>query len=159
MKARKSIAPRGETYGVVKYMGSLWASYMARQHPNIRFVSVSPGASKGTQFFDDMPIAGKILVKGVFSLFSALGRVHGVEEGAKRYIDALLDDQTFQTGGFYASKKGSSGPVAEQSDAIPSFDEYKDTKLQDNAAKAIHDIINQKDSVNNKSMAEERATS
>ncbi|CAJ1963735.1 unnamed protein product [Cylindrotheca closterium] len=157
--SRKSMAPaRGETYGVVKYMGTLWTSYMARQHHNIRFVSISPGASSGTKFFDDMPMAGKLVVKGVFKVFAMFGRAHGVEEGAKRYIDALMDDETFPTGGFYASKKGSSGPVADQAQAIPSFAEYKDTTIQDKAAQAIHEIINQKDFVNTTKTNTEEST-
>ena len=32
-----------QAYGMVKYAATLWMSSEARKHPNIRFISMSPG--------------------------------------------------------------------------------------------------------------------
>ncbi len=36
-------------FGQVKYIGALWMAYLARQHPDRRFITVSPGSTSGTQ--------------------------------------------------------------------------------------------------------------
>ena len=36
-------------FGQAKYIGALWMAYLARQHPDRRFITVSPGATTGTQ--------------------------------------------------------------------------------------------------------------
>ena len=40
-------------YGQVKYIGALWMAYLARQHPDRRFITVSPGNTTGTQAPND----------------------------------------------------------------------------------------------------------
>jgi hypothetical protein len=37
---------------------------------------------------------------------SCFGKVHGVKDGAKRYVDVLTDEETYKSGVFYASIKG-----------------------------------------------------
>lgn len=54
-----------EAYGLVKYGATLWMSYMARKHPGIKFVSMSPGGTKGTVVMDDMPALQKIMFKHI----------------------------------------------------------------------------------------------
>jgi NAD(P)-dependent dehydrogenase (short-subunit alcohol dehydrogenase family) len=36
-------------FGQVKYIGALWMAYLARRHPDRRFITVSPGSTTGTQ--------------------------------------------------------------------------------------------------------------
>ena len=36
-------------FGQAKYIGALWMAYLARQYPDRRFITVSPGATTGTQ--------------------------------------------------------------------------------------------------------------
>ena len=36
-------------FGQAKYIGALWMAYLARQYPDLRFITVSPGATTGTQ--------------------------------------------------------------------------------------------------------------
>jgi nucleoside-diphosphate-sugar epimerase len=36
-------------YGQSKYIGAPWMAYLARQHPDRRFVSIRPGNTTGTQ--------------------------------------------------------------------------------------------------------------
>ena len=42
-------------YGQVKYLGALWMSDLARRHPDLRLLTVSPGNTAGTDVFRDMP--------------------------------------------------------------------------------------------------------
>jgi len=142
--ALKSRDPTMDTYGLVKFMATLWMSYMARQHPNIRFVAISPGASNGTNALnaENLSLFTKYFFKVIMNVFALFGAAHGVKEGAKRYIDALTDEENFKSGVFYGSKKGVSGPLADQAEAEPPIPEYKDTQIQDNATQAIHSFVN-----------------
>ena len=36
-------------FGQAKYIGALWMAYLARQYPDRRFITVSPGNTTGTQ--------------------------------------------------------------------------------------------------------------
>ena len=42
-------------YGQVKYLGALRMSDLARRHPDLRLLTVSPGNTSGTDAFRDMP--------------------------------------------------------------------------------------------------------
>jgi NAD(P)-dependent dehydrogenase (short-subunit alcohol dehydrogenase family) len=106
IKKIKSKDDKVDSYGVIKYMGTLWMSYMARQHSDIRFVTVSPGASQGTNVFSGVSKSQQVIFKVVMKLMSFFGKVHGVEDGAKRYLDVLTDEETYKSGAFYASIKG-----------------------------------------------------
>src|SRR5271167_4670964 len=53
------------TYGQVKYIGALWMAHLARQYPDRRFVTVSPGNTTGTQAASDLPLPMRIAAKYV----------------------------------------------------------------------------------------------
>jgi NAD(P)-dependent dehydrogenase (short-subunit alcohol dehydrogenase family) len=95
-----------DSYTVIKYVGTLWMSYMARQHSDIRFVTVSPGATQGTNVMSSYSKTKQGFLKMALKLMSFIGKVHGVKEGAKRYLDVLTDEETYKSGAFYASIKG-----------------------------------------------------
>jgi hypothetical protein len=95
-----------DSYGVIKYMGTLWMSYMARQHSDIRFITVSPGASQGTNATSNVSKSKRVFFKVAMKLMSFFGKAHGVKDGAKRYVDVLTDEETYKSGAFYASIKG-----------------------------------------------------
>ena len=44
-----------QAYGAVKYIGTLWMASMARKAPHIRFISMSPGSTSGTDIMDKLP--------------------------------------------------------------------------------------------------------
>ncbi len=68
------------------------------------------------------------------------GMVHELEVGAKRFVDAISDEQ-YKSGVFYASKEGKlSGDMVDQSTF---FTDLKNTSFQDNANEAIHRFIKQ----------------
>jgi NAD(P)-dependent dehydrogenase (short-subunit alcohol dehydrogenase family) len=106
IKKRTSKDPVMDSYGVIKYMGTLWMSYMARRYSDIRFVTVSPGASQGTNATSSVSKSKQVFYKVAMKLMSCFGKAHGVKEGAKRYLDVLTDEETYKSGAFYASIKG-----------------------------------------------------
>ena len=130
-----------QAYGYVKYAATMWTLSMARKYPDLKFVVVSPGNTKGTLAPDNLPPAMKFMLKNfmmpvVFPLMG--GMVHKLEVGAKRFVDGISDER-YKSGVFYASKEGKlSGDVVDQSTF---YTDLKNTSFQDNAYKAIHRFI------------------
>ena len=134
--------PKGKdpniVYGFVKYAAAMWIGSMARKHPSIRMITMSPGGTKGTEVMGDLPFLKRIMFSFMFTkLLPLFGMVHNLEVGAKRYVDGINDDM-FQTGKFYASKKNVSGPIVDQGTI---FSYFYDETSQDNASEAIHSYI------------------
>ena len=124
-------------YGPIKYMAALWMSSIARQYPDVRFVTMSPGGTTGTEGFNTLAPVKQVIMKGMMKIMLLLGKVHKLEVGAKRFVDALLNE-SYQSGVFYASQSGLTGPVGEQSKL---FADLSNEKYQDNAKAAIHRFI------------------
>ena len=131
-----------QAYGYVKYLMTMWTLSMARKYPELKFVVMSPGNTKGTLAPDNLPPAMRFMLKNfmmpvVFPLMG--GMVHKLEVGAKRFVDGVSDER-YKSGVFYASKEGKlSGDVVDQSTF---FTVLKNTTFQDNANEAIHRFIN-----------------
>lgn len=123
-------------YANIKLTAALWMASMARQHPHVRFVTMSPGGTTGTNGMDDLPFLKKLFFKHVGGVLMPLfGMMHSVETGAKRYVDGLLNPK-YETGQFFASREGApTGPVVDQTgiDAVLANKAY-----QDNANQAVH---------------------
>jgi NAD(P)-dependent dehydrogenase (short-subunit alcohol dehydrogenase family) len=129
-----------QVYGYVKYVATLWMSSMARKHPNIRFISMSPGATGGTAVMNDLKGLERIMFKyiGFPILMPLMGMSHKLDKGAARYVKAV-NDETLTSGLFYASAKNSLvGPVMDQG---PFMAELGNMEFQDNANNAIHRFI------------------
>ncbi|WP_420410701.1 SDR family NAD(P)-dependent oxidoreductase [Roseibium sp.] len=128
-----------DAYASVKLTAALWMSSMARKNPHLRFVTVSPGGTTGTNGFDDMPFLKKLMFKHIGGVLMPLfGMMHGVEIGAKRYVDVLTNPK-FKSGGFYASKEGS--PTGKIVDQFPMFAALANEEFQDNANQAVHQLV------------------
>ena len=126
-------------YGPVKYTAAMWMASVARKHPDIRFVTMSPGGTTGTDVLNDMPPLMKFMYKNVvMRLMPLFGLMHGLEVGAKRYVDGL-NDESYKSGVFYGSKKNVTGPLVDQGTL---FADLKNEAFQDNANEAIHRVIN-----------------
>mmetsp|Transcript_10530 Transcript_10530/g.31032 ORF Transcript_10530/g.31032 Transcript_10530/m.31032 type:complete len:165 (-) Transcript_10530:210-704(-) len=69
-----------------KFVGALWMSSMARKYPGIRFVTMSPGATKGTAVRRDLPCYKRLFVGMLLNVLSLRGNAHSLEVRAKRYI-------------------------------------------------------------------------
>lgn len=128
-------------YAYTKYLGALWMGSAARQYPLLRLVTISPGATFGTGAADHMPPVVQFLRSTVlFPILKMSGNAHGLEAGAKRYIDAIMDQDSFQTGHFYASEGQNkvSGSVVDQNTLLDDFD---NEEYQDNANATIHSFL------------------
>jgi NAD(P)-dependent dehydrogenase (short-subunit alcohol dehydrogenase family) len=122
-------------FGQAKYIGALWMAYLARQHPERRFVTVSPGNTTGTGAASGLPLPMRIAAKYVMP---ALGLAHKLDVGAKRLVDGLTDP-TLSSGSFYASEANKlNGPMVDQADFVPGL---ANPSFQDNANEAIHRFI------------------
>ena len=122
-------------FGQAKYIGALWMAYMARQHPDRRFITVSPGNTTGTQAPRDLPLPMRVAAKYVMP---ALGLAHKLDVGAKRLVDGVTDT-TLSSGTFYASAANSlTGPMVDQSELLP---DLTNPAFQDHANEAIHRYI------------------
>jgi NAD(P)-dependent dehydrogenase (short-subunit alcohol dehydrogenase family) len=122
-------------YGQAKLLGILWMASLARQYPDRKFVSVSPGNTTGTHAPDDLALPFRIAAKYVMP---HLGISHNLDVGAKRLVDGVTDP-TLSSGVFYASAAGKiKGPLVNQTDIFP---DLADPSFQDNANEAIHRFI------------------
>lgn len=129
-------------YGLVKYIAALWIAAQARKHPNIRFITMSPGSTKGTSVMDDLSGIQKIMFKYIMMpvVMPLTGLVHSLEKGARRYVDGI-NDESLQSGVFYGSHANVlTGPLIDQSTLFP---DLNNTTFQDNADAAIHRFIPQ----------------
>ncbi len=128
-----------QAYGPVKYMAALWMSSLAKQYPDVRFVTMSPGGTSGTNIMEDLPPVMAFMFKAFgTTLMPLMGMMHPVDVGAKRYVDALTDS-SFESGVFYASKRGATGPVVDQGTI---FADLNNPAFQSNAHQAIHQFLN-----------------
>jgi NAD(P)-dependent dehydrogenase (short-subunit alcohol dehydrogenase family) len=122
-------------YSQAKYIAALWMASMARQHPNRRFVTMSPGNTSGTGFLSDRPLPLRLAAKYVMP---ALGLSHSLVTGAERLVDGITDP-TLRSGVFYASAAATiTGPIVDQADIFP---DLRNPSVQDNANQAIHRFI------------------
>ncbi len=122
-------------YGQAKLLGILWMAFLARQYPDRKFVSVSPGNTTGTHAPDDLALPFRIAAKYVMP---HLGISHNLDVGAKRLVDGVTDP-TLSSGVFYASAAGKmKGPLVNQTGIFP---DLADPSFQDNANEAIHRFI------------------
>ena len=122
-------------FGQVKYIGALWMAYLARQHPDRRFITVSPGNTTGTQAPNDLKLPLRIAAKYVMP---TLGLAHKLDVGARRLVDGVTDS-TLSSGVFYASAANTlKGPLVNQADIFP---DLANPSFQDHANEAIHRFI------------------
>ena len=129
-----------QSYGYVKYAAALWMSSEARKNPNIRFITMSPGGTKGTEVMDDLSGFMKFMYKYIAMpvLMPLMGMAHSLETGAKRFVDGITN-VALKSGVFYGSKANVlTGALIEQSNLFP---DLKNESYQDNANEAMHRFI------------------
>jgi NAD(P)-dependent dehydrogenase (short-subunit alcohol dehydrogenase family) len=126
---------RNLAYGQVKYIGALWMAYLARQHPDRRFITVSPGNTSGTDGPNGLGLPLRLAARYVMP---ALGISHKLDVGARRLVDGVTDP-TLSSGVFYASAANKlTGPLVDQADIFP---DLANPLFQDHANEAIHHFI------------------
>lgn len=128
-----------KAYGPIKYVGTQWMAAMARRYPALRFISVSPGATSGTNAADQIGAVQRfIFTRIAYPIMTLLGRAHGVEKGAERYV-TVLTDPAYESGHFYASPwPSTSGQLVDQG---PIFEDLENAQFQDNAYEAVRRFL------------------
>ena len=122
-------------FGQVKYIGALWMAHLARQYPDLRFITVSPGNTTGTQAAAGAAPPLRFAAKHIMP---RLGISHELEVGSKRLVDGVTDP-ALSSGVFYASAAGKlKGPMVDQSEIFP---DLANPTFQEHANEAIHCFI------------------
>ena len=127
-------------YGQVKYLGALWMSALARRHPDLRLLTVSPGNTAGTDALRDLPRVQRVIMQRVVMphVGPLLGIAHPLRVGAKRLVDAMVGGP-LDSGTFYASAANTlTGPLIDQAAVVADF---ADPTIQDHADQAIHQFL------------------
>ncbi len=72
-------------YGQIRLVAALWMASMARQHPELRFLTMSPGKTAGAEVARDLPAPLRLLVKYVLTpvVMPLLGIVQPIEKGRR----------------------------------------------------------------------------
>lgn len=126
-------------YGQVKYLGALWMSALARRHPELRLLTVSPGNTTGTDAVRDLPTVPRLFMQRVMPRVGPIfGISHPLEVGTRRLVDGLIGG-SLDSGKFYASAQNTiSGPLVDQAAIVADF---ADETIQDHAYAAIHAFL------------------
>ena len=126
-------------YGQVKYLGALWMSALARRHPDLRLLTVSPGNTTGTEAVRQLPAALRLFMQHVMPRVGPIfGISHPLEVATKRLVDGLVGG-SLASGKFYASaQKTLTGPLFDQADIVADF---ANETIQDHAYAAIHAFL------------------
>ena len=123
-------------FGQAKYIGALWMAYLARQYPDRRFITVSPGEHhRHPSLQRPCPTAA---CSGQVRHARPRDLAHKLDVGAKRLVDGVTDP-TLSSGVFYASAANKlKGPLVNQADIFP---DLANPSFQDHANEAIHRFI------------------
>lgn len=142
----KRYAP-STAYGHIKGIIALYAAALARRHPDMFFAAVTPGSTKGTNLIDQGSFSNcaiNALLKG----FIKLSGQHSVSDGAKRYIDALVnrrtsggdDEYEYPSGTFVTSKKKYVGATCAAT-TLSKGKAFGDEEKQDLAYEAVRNFL------------------
>ncbi|MEM7037297.1 MAG: SDR family NAD(P)-dependent oxidoreductase [Bacteroidota bacterium] len=126
------------TYGSIKLIGAMWMSALSRKHAGIKFVTVSPGGTRGTNAFKNAPLPMRMVFKIIMPIMGLFGKFHKLEVGAKRYVDAVTEEQ-YKSGVFYASKTDS--PTGELADQVMFLPEFYNETYQENVYRVVSSYI------------------
>lgn len=127
-------------YGEVKQIGTLWMSHVARRHPGLRLLTISPGGTKGTEAANSQPVPIRLFYNYIFLpiLGPILGLVHSLEIGAARIVNGLFNDSLL-SGHFYGCRANTlTGPMIDQLKIMPALG---DQALQRMASEAIYRVL------------------
>jgi len=134
-------------YGHIKGIVALYSAALARRHPDIFFGAVTPGSTKGTNLFDQGSFSN-CAINAVLKGFIKLSGQHSVEDGSKRYIDALVNRQSsggdgeyeYPSGTFVTSKKKYIGATCAATE-LSKGKAFGDKEKQDCAYQAVRKFL------------------
>mmetsp|Transcript_1582 Transcript_1582/g.4602 ORF Transcript_1582/g.4602 Transcript_1582/m.4602 type:complete len:345 (+) Transcript_1582:190-1224(+) len=145
-KYGKRYAP-SNAYGHIKGIISFYCSALARRHPDIFFAAVTPGSTKGTNLIDQGSFSN-CAINAVLKGFIKLSGQHSVFDGAKRYIDALVNRRSsgsdgeyeYPSGTFVTSQKKYVGATCAAAE-LSKGKAFGDEKKQDVAYEAVRKFL------------------
>jgi nucleoside-diphosphate-sugar epimerase len=126
-------------YAKTKGFAALYFAEWARRNPEYKVWVVSPGGTAGTSIFGNkaaVPIHFRVMMPVMMPMMKAMGFMHPLEDGSERYVYALTVDHPYPSGAFLASKRGTTGKLADQT-TLKSGKKYADQTLQKAAYQAL----------------------
>lgn len=134
----------GADYGWTKGILALYWSAYARHHPEHVVATISPGAVPSTKLMNQGAVSPALRTIAKITQWPCFGGSHTVQDGAERYVMALLGTGPFgagfSSGEFWASTRGFAkdfGKVAE----LKKGKFVADVKLQDKAWTAVQTFV------------------
>jgi len=108
---------------------TLFLKTLAEENKEIYFATVSPGGV-ATTFYAGMPQPLRFIGAYAGCLLRCMNMMHTTEKGAKRYVDAVTEENfptKWPTGSFLASPSGctslgAAGPLTDQAHLNAAFD-------------------------------------
>lgn len=125
-------------YAKTKGFAVLYFAEWARRNPEYKVWVVSPGGTAGTNVMEvkAVPFHFRVMMPVMMPLMKLIGAMHPVEDGSERYVNALTLDHPYPSGAFLASKRGTTGKLADQT-TLKSGKKYADQSLQKAAYQAL----------------------
>ena len=125
-------------YATTKVVSAWWSASMQRRHQDrYDFYTVSPGANVGTNAARHTTGAFKLMISVMGRFGHLVGMNMPVPEGAKRYVDVILDRGDFEPGRTYTSKpKKMVGELVVRSEP-----HLVDGRRQDEALAALESVV------------------
>ena len=123
-------------YGFSKSVMALYVSALARRQPEYVVLTVSPGATTGTDAAKNAPWFMRFMMNIVAPyILQPLGLFHGLEAGTQRYVDGLYST-AFKSGSYLASPEGVLTGLLQ--DQVPLYPLFGDEAMQEAAYEAVH---------------------
>ena len=129
-------------YGTAKLAGSLFMSKLAREHPELYIVTVSPGGMQ-SEFANGLAQPVRFLLQHLGGVMESLGAMHPTSVGAKRYLDAIVPTDAFRAKFKSGSVLGSPsdffhpGPTGPLVDQRPYCVAIGNAELEDETARVV----------------------
>ena len=130
-------------YSKGKLVGHLYFSQMAIEHPDIYFLSVSPGGA-ATEFGKELDFPLNLVLTKCACLLTLIGNYQPVQKSANRYVVTVTGEEKYPSGNVAMTRKQCgclplviSGKMADNT----SFQSYfKNAKLKQKAYSTVRDI-------------------
>lgn len=134
----------GVNYAWTKTILALYWAAFARHNPQFEVVTVSPGAVPGTQLLKQQQVTPALRAVAAIGQLPCFGGHHTVQDGAERYLAALLGmgdlQEPIQSGSFWASRKGFCRDFGDMT-TLKKGKCFGDTDLQDKAWAAVQKFV------------------
>eukprot|EP01006_Ploeotia_vitrea_P062702 TRINITY_DN84258_c0_g1_i1.p1 TRINITY_DN84258_c0_g1~~TRINITY_DN84258_c0_g1_i1.p1 ORF type:complete len:315 (-),score=121.39 TRINITY_DN84258_c0_g1_i1:74-1018(-) len=131
---------QGTSYQYTKAIGALYMGKLAREHPDVLFFTVSPGACTDTNGHTNAKGFMRYVIPLSLKIMRWMGRAQSAADGSRRFVQAVTGrDFPFASGTFVGSKQGMIGELGDQA---AHWDVFANEQAQDAATEALRVFIN-----------------